>query len=373
MKTFSRIAQQFPMAAIWAAAIIPTLAIAQPNPGYVTNAVVSDVPGVARRADARVVNPWGVAFDGTRLFVAENGTGLITVHTPDGLPTRTSIRVPAPANSTNAFGTPTGIAINRSSGFFVTRTNGARRARSAVLFATEDGTIGGWNSATSGTNAVIVIDNSGTGAVYKGIALGTGTNGTFLYAANFTAGTIERYDTNFGLMQSFTDPTLSGAGFAPFGIKVIQRTLFVTYAVPAAGGRDDQPGQGNGAIALFNLEGTPLRVFADGGPLNSPWGLALAPTHYGKFSGNLLVGNFGDGRILGYNLITGEFLGALQSRAGDDIVIPGLWSLDFEREFADLRFDFEAPRLIFTAGINEEADGLLGTIRAINPFRTPAR
>ncbi len=345
-----------------------------PNPGYSTNALISDVAGVARRTDARVKNSWGLAFEPGLFFVAENATGLITIHNPDGSALRTSIRVPTPPGSTNASAAPTGIAINPDRGFLISLTNGQRRARSVLLFATEDGTIGGWNSSVSRTNGIIAVDNSASGAVYKSLAVAETTNGTFLFAANFRAGMIEKYDTNFALVQSFTDSSLTSSNFTPFGLKLIQQKLFVTFALAQPGRHDDQAGAGNGFVDIFNPDtGALVRSFAAQGALNSPWGLAFAPTHFGRFSGNLLVGNFGDGRINAYNIITGEFLGPLTTRAGDDLIISGLWSLDFGREPLFGRFDFEAVSLFFTAGINGEADGLIGNLRAIQPFLTPVR
>ena len=347
---------------------------ASTNPGYRTNNLVSDIKGIGR-FDARVVNPWGVAIDTTRIFIAENGTGLITIHSLAGIPARTAIHVPAPEGDTN-LAAPTGLSLNGTSGFII--TNGNKHARAQVLFVTEDGTIGGWHPNVSSTNAIIMVNNfaGGAGAVYKSLAVcstAISSNGPSLYAANFRANAIEQYNTNFQLVASFTDPTLP-SGFAPFGIKIIQKKLFVTYALQLGpDNKDDSPGPGNGVIDIFNLDGTLVRSFAASGPLNSPWGLALAPTHFGTFSGNLLVGNFGDGTINAYNLITGESLGPLTDSVGNPLVIPGLWSLSFGHEPTDVRFDFEATSLLFTAGINNEADGLVGTIRAISPFLTPVR
>lgn len=355
---------------------LAALAKDPPNPGYATNALISDVAGLAKRTDPRVVNSWGVAFTPSLFFVAENGVGLITTHNLNGAIIRAPIQVPLPPGSANANAAPTGIALNPGSGFLISSTNGQQRAPSVLLFATEDGTIGGWNSAISATNAIIAVDNSqgGTSAVYKSLAVATTTNGTFLFAANFRSGMLEKYDTNFALVQSFTDSSLTSSNFTPFGIKVIQQKLFVTFALANDVRHDDVAGAGNGFVDIFNPDtGTLVRSFAAQGPLNSPWGLAFAPTHFGRFSGNLLVGNFGDGRINAFNIITGEFLGTLATSAGDDLIISGLWSLDFGREPAAGHFDFEAMSLTFTAGINGEADGLIGNIRAITPSQTPIR
>lgn len=254
-------------------------------------------------------------------------------------------------------------------------TNGAHRSPAEFLAATEDGTILAWDQKLSGTNASIVVDRSGAGAIYKGLAIARTTNGApQIYAANFHAGVIDVFDANFNYVSSFTDASLptnnAPAMFAPFNIKTIRGKLFVTFALqklPDAA--DDQAGPGNGFIDIFDTDGTLLRQFATGGPLNSPWGLAIAPRHFGQFSGALLVGNFGDGRINAYHLLTGQFLGQLSDPSGAPIVILGLWGLTFERDEQPSReCEFEAIRLYFTAGPHDEEDGLLGYLRALNAF-----
>jgi uncharacterized protein (TIGR03118 family) len=363
-------------ATVIAATLVAATALAAQNEGFRVSNLISDVPGLAPRTSGRVINPWGLAEDQDNdvFYVAENGTGLITAHAGANGAILRSITVPAPASSTN-LSTPTGLVFNRGSGFVIsnTSTNKPKHGRSVLLFVTEDGTIGGWNSSVVSTSAVIVIDNSGAEAVYKGAALAKSTNfGTCLYAANFHAGIIEQYDTNFALVGMFYDPAVP-SGFAPFGIHTIQSKLFVTYAKQAEGMHDDEPGPGNGVVDIFNPDGMLVRTFTSGGTLNSPWGVTLAPTHFGIFGGTLLVGNFGDGTINAFNLITGEFLGQFTDQNGSTISIPGLWSVEPNRNLPQIGFDYTASRLYFTAGIDSEANGLIGTVRPISPNLTPMR
>ena len=368
MKTKTRLRLKFTLGGIFfALAIAPLLSHgAVINTGYRTNALVSSVPGVARHTDLRLINPWGIAIGPASVAVADNGTGLVTAHGfGTGVPSRRAIQVPVPAGDTN-HATPTGLALNPTRQFVI--TNGTHIKPAELLIATEDGTISGWNPFGR-TNATLLVDNSGAGAVYKGLALAFATNGPFLYAANFHAGVVEVYDTNFTLVTTFTDPTL--VGFAPFNIRRIQDKLFVTFAKQDVAMHDDVAGAGNGYIRIFNTDGTLVRNFADQGALNAPWGMAVAPRHFGKFSHALLVGNFGDGTINAYNLLTGEFLGPLTNASGDPITISGLWGLAFDRDLPEDDFDFEASKLFFTAGINDEADGVFGIIRAIAPFAPP--
>ncbi len=175
-------------------------------------------------------------------------------------------------------------------------------------------------------------------------------------------------------MQSFADTNLP-ALFAPFNIRTIRGRLFVTFAKQKLPDKmDDDAGPGNGFIDIFDTDGTLLRSFASNGALNSPWGMAVAPIRFGKFSHALLVGNFGDGRINGYDLLTGKLLGNLTHADGSDVVIEGLWAISFERdELFEHESDFRAQRLYFTAGPNEESDGLFGFLRPVSLLVPPAR
>ncbi len=232
-----------------------------------------------------------------------------------------------------------------------------------------------WNHSVTGTNGVIVVDNSASGAVYKGLAIVRDANDApLIFAANFHAGSVDVFDGEFHPLFSFTDTNLPPL-FAPFNVRNIRGRVFVTVAkqrLPAM--HDDDAGPGNGFVDIFDTDGTLLRRFATQGVLNSPWGMAVAPARFGKFTHALLVGNFGDGRINAFDLLTGKLLGHLTQGDGEDLVIEGLWGLSFERdEVFEHESDFRADRLYFTAGINGEADGLAGIIRPMSPFLKPAR
>ncbi len=206
-------------------------------------------------------------------------------------------------------------------------------------------------------------------AVYKGLAMGSNANGNFLFETNFQAGTIDVLDTNFTPVISplaFVDTTIP-AGFAPFNIENIGGQLFVTYAKQDSAKHDDVSGDGNGFIDVFNTSGVLLRRFASQGPLNSPWGMAVAPSNFGAFSNTLLVGNFGNGRINAFNLSTGAFVGQMLEPGGRSLTIQGLWGLTFGNGGSAGSRD----RLYFTAGIpgggEVEDHGQFGEIRPLRP------
>jgi uncharacterized protein (TIGR03118 family) len=211
----------------------------------------------------------------------------------------------------------------------------------------------------------VTIDRSASGAVYKGIALGSNGVGPLLYAANFSARAIDVFDANYqpvAVSGGFNDPNLP-VGFAPFNIQRIGRKLFVTYALQDSLKHDDVPGPGNGLINVFNMDGTFVQRLVSNGPLNSPWGVTLAPDFFGDYSNTLLVGNFGDGSVNAFDPFTGDFLGALQDSNGNPINIPGLWAL----QFGNGHDGGDANALYFTAGIsgsgNTEDHGLFGSIQ----------
>jgi uncharacterized protein (TIGR03118 family) len=350
---------------------IPLFSIGQiTNPGYDQSNLVSDIASNAPVVDPHLVNPWGIVSGRSGVWINDNGTGLTMLYGPHGRPSNQVIHIPGPGGGP---GTPTGLVINDTGRFMITDASGTKHGPSSLLMATEDGTIVAWSSSFSGSNAVIVADRSGSGAVYKGLAVAAVTNElpfAQLFAANFHAGVVDMFDSSFNYMSSFTDTGLP-PNFAPFNIRRIRGRLFVSFALqrlPDA--HDDQAGQGNGYIDIFDLDGTLLRRFAATGPLNSPWGMAIAPKNYGRFSHALLVGNFGDGRINAYDLLTGKQLGHLTGADAitPDVAIEGLWGLAFDHDEApEHESDFRADRLYFTAGINDEADGLLGYLRARAP------
>ena len=351
--------------------LIAAVTQASAQTSYLRTNLVSDIPGVANFADPNLVNAWGIVNAGTTgpIWISDNGTGLSTVYTGEGVafPTNSPIvvTIPTPPNSpAGAMAAPTGVVFNSTSSFVVSA--GGNSGASRFIFATEDGTISGWNPAVDATHAILAVNHSGpgnsggrtpNGAVYKGLAIGNNGSGDFIYATNFRDGVVEMYNSQFQLVKSFTDDGIP-SGFAPFGIRNIDNKLFVTYAEQDAKHHDDVKGAGNGFVDIFDLNGNLQSEFAVHGTLNSPWGLAVAPSGFGDFSGALLVGNFGDGRINAFNPGTGEFLGQLQDTFGNPMTINGLWGLNFGNGA------HQAPQttLFFTAGIGDEDHGLFGAI-----------
>jgi uncharacterized protein (TIGR03118 family) len=256
---------------------------------------------------------------------------------------------------------PTGQVANPTTGFTLTPGNPAR-----FIFAAIDGSISGWNPTVNATNAIVKVLASPNN-VYTGLALANAGAATFLYAANFKTGHIDVYDSNFAptaLGGNFTDPTLP-AGYAPFNIEVLGGNLYVQYAKVAANG-DEDPGPGNGFVSVFDTNGNFVRRLISNGSLNAPWGIAFAPAVFGHFSSDLLVGNFGDGRINAFDPTTGAFLGSLSDSSGNPIEIDGLWALKVRPTGPSI----DPNRVYFTAGINNEANGLFGALAAIPPPST---
>ncbi|HEV2256685.1 MAG TPA: TIGR03118 family protein [Streptosporangiaceae bacterium] len=340
------------------------------NSAYRQTNLVSDIPGLALHTDPNLRNSWGTSTGpGLPIWVSDNATGVATLYDGQGNPQSGPgnqplvVRIPAPPSAgPGAVGAPDGTVFNPTPDGFVVTKNGVS-APAKFLFATEDGTIVGWNSAVDPTQAVIAVDRSTAtdqagdhGAVYKGLALVSTPTGKFLYATNFRFGTIEVFDSNFHQVNSFTDPTVP-AGFAPFGIHNIGGNLYVTFAKQDAAKHDDDAGPGNGFVDVFAPNGNLLQRLASQDRLNSPWGVTLAPVTFGAFGGDILVGNFGDGRINAFNPTTGQFLGQLRTHGGP-ITISGLWGLRFP--VGSLNATPNA--LYFTAGLNDEADGLFGDI-----------
>ncbi len=345
--------------------LVAVARVAVPSQGYREVDLVSDGAVAARFTDPNLVNPWGLSVLPTgRIWVSDNGTGNSTVYHPDGIPFPLIVKIPGPGGVGQ--GAPTGLALNDTLGFVIT-ANGVSEA-SRFIFATEDGTILGWNSTVAPADAVVAVDNSASGAVYKGIAVGQSGGSNFIYVTNFHDGVVEIYDENFAFVKSFTDDTVP-AGFAPFGIRNIGGSLYVTYAMQDVNKHDDVAGAGNGFVDVFDTSGTFVKRFASQATLNSPWGLASSPDRFGTFSNAILVGNFGDGHINAFD-VDGNFLGQLTDLKGTEIVIDGLWGLDFGSIAAQANAAgvLSRPVLYFTAGINHEANGLFGYLRPFPPF-----
>lgn len=346
----------------------PAMAGAQAGGSYVQRNLVSDLPNIARFQDPNLVNAWGLSHSPAGAWrVSDNGTGLATSYKGNGMGVPPAVTIPLPGGGPG--GAPTGNVFNPTSRFAVSQ--GGASGPAQFLFATEDGTIAGWNPAVDPAHALIAVDRSRVrqgkflGAVYKGLALGQDGPASFLFATDFRFGVVEQFDSQFRLVRSFTDPVLAadcplpGQCFAPFGIQNIGGSLFVSFALQNQAHHDDVAGAGNGFVDVFDTGGTLIRRFAAGGALNSPWGLALAPAGFGTFSNDLLAGNFGDGRISAFDPATGAFLGQLRDPHGRPITINGLWGL----AFGNGGLAGDTTTLFFASGLNDEADGLFGTIQ----------
>ena len=319
----------------------------------------SHTPGVTPTTtiDPNLINPWGVAESPTGLFwVSDNGTGVTTIYNAAGMPAGPQL-VTVAAIPGEDHSSPTGQVFNAGVGFDV--TSGGKTGSAKFIFATEDGTISGWSPNVDPTNSVIAVDNSSKGAVYKALAIGTNDDGTFLFAANFDSGKVDVFDQNFKQVSSFTDRHLP-QGYAPFNVQVLDGHLFVTFALQDAAKHDDVAGAGNGFVDEFDLEGHLIQRVASRGPLNSPWGLAIAPSSFGDLAGDLLVGNFGDGTINAFNPKNDHFDGKLLGANGAPITIGDLWALVPGNGSGNS----DPNKIYFTAGVQDEAQGLFGTLSA---------
>jgi uncharacterized protein (TIGR03118 family) len=351
-----------------------------PNRYVVTN-LTSDIPGAAPNTDSVLQNAWGVAFTpaASPFWVADNATGCSTLYNGQGVsqpqPTPLLVKIPLPDGSIPATAckhadpnhppsptpaAPTGLVWNpttsTTTGFLVPNQNPPKVA--SFIFDTEDGTISAWTGGLSVPDAaVLAVDNS-PGAVYKGLVFGVNANGVFLFATNFRAGTVDVFDHNYQPATTdggFNDPSIP-VGYAPFGIQNIDGSLFVTYAKQNPAKHDDLAGPGRGFVDVFDTDGHLLQRFASRGALNSPWGVARASFAFGRFSGDVLIGNFGDGKINAFDS-NGNFLGTLRDNNGKQIKIDGLWTLTLGGGT-----NSSSDTLYFTAGPNGETDGVFGTI-----------
>ena len=330
---------------------------------YTVTPLVSDQPGMAPHTDGNLVNAWGLtAGPTTPWWVSDNGTDKSTLYGGDGTPRALVVDVA---------GGPTGTTFNPTAGFLLP-TGG----KALFLFDSEDGVIRGWNGA-QGTTAVVVKDRSNVGAIYKGLTIADTKAGPRLYAADFHNGRIDVLDGNFDLKPGgFRDPFLP-RHYAPFNVQVIGDRVFVAYAKQDAEAEDEIAGQGRGFVDVYDLKGRLLARVASRGHLNAPWGLALAPASFGRFAGDLLVGNFGNGKVNAYeerskahfdsrkhharhrgHFNRFKFRGTLRDGHGRPVVIDGLWALRFGNDSAA----GPSSTLFFTAGPNDENNGLFGTI-----------
>jgi uncharacterized protein (TIGR03118 family) len=326
----------------------------------VTN-LVSDGSVPAVTTDPDLINPWGVAYSPMGPFwVSDNGMGLATVYTGAGAKVPLTVTI-APPGGSRATAAPTGQVFNSDSSEFKLTAN--PNSAAAFIFDTEDGTISGWSSKVSLTSSILEVDNSagGTGAVYKGLAIAGPAGSQTLYATNFRSGNVEMYNDTWAPTGTFTDATVM-PGYAPFNIQQLNGHLFVTFALQDGAKHDDVGGPGNGYVDEFNLNGTfDQRIVSAGGPVNSPWGLAIAPSSFGTYAGDLLVGNFGDGTISAFDLTTDAYEGQLLDAKGNPIVLGDLWAL----MPGNGNPAANPGDIYFTAGVLKESEGLFGSISAI--------
>jgi uncharacterized protein (TIGR03118 family) len=326
--------------------------------------LVADTAGVAAHTDTNLVNAWGVAFSPNGPFwIADNGTGVSTLYDGSGATAGSPVPIPPPTGGTPP-SAPTGTVFNGNPNEFLV---GGAGTAAFFIFATEDGTISAWDG---GASAVLKVNNSGNGTVYKGLAIASQGTSDFLYATDFNHGQVDIFDSTFSPHGTFTDPALTAQGFAPFGIRNIGGKLYVTFAKQDAAKHDDVKGAGNGFIDVFNPDGTMVGTMPliSHGALDSPWGLAIAPAAFGSFAGDLLVGNFGDGTINAFNPTTGASLGPLTTTSGSPVVIDGLWALTFGNGGAAGSPD----TLFFTAGPGDEKHGLFGSLEAVTTSPGPS-
>jgi uncharacterized protein (TIGR03118 family) len=330
--------------------------------GYTQLNLVSDQANTALLTDPNLVDAWGIGLSpfGGEFFVSDNVPGVATQYggAVNGSPfTRDPLVVQIP------FGSPSGAVFNGTASFKLNDGNPAR-----FLVSQETPWAGGWDPGLQPpTSGQFVVDTVPAAAVYKGITIAQVGTSNFLYLANIRSGAIEVYDAQFNrvtLSGTFTDPNLP-AGFAPFNVEAINvpgvgTELFVTYAKQNQNKDGDVPGAGNGFVDVFKPDGTFVKRLVSNGPLNSPWGLALAPGNFGDLSGDLLVGNFGDGAINAFNPTSGAFAGTLNDAAGNPMHIDGLWGLQFGNGVSA----GDGNVLFFSAGPLGETHGLFGALHA---------
>jgi uncharacterized protein (TIGR03118 family) len=332
-----------------ALALVSPLGAAEQNAYVVTNLVSSGPAVPAAAHDASLVNGWGLtASSGSPWWVADNGANVSTLYNGN-----TGAKL---GLTVTVLGGPTGTVFNIAGAGFAVPSG----ASSRFLFASEDGKIRGWPG--SGPAQETAAQSPVPFAKYKGLAIAVTGDGPRLYATDFHNGRVDVWDSSWNLITSatFTDPSIP-AGYGPFGIQRIGETIFVTYAKQDADAADELHGQGLGFVDAYDTAGNLLGRVAQHGQLNAPWGLALAPPSFGRFGGDLLVGNFGDGQINAYaKLPNGQFehRGELRGTDGKPLVIDGLWALEFGNDGAA----GPSTRLFFTAGPNDEQDGLFGSI-----------
>lgn len=353
---------------------------------YQQTNLVSNTSGAAEVTDPQLVNAWGLArSSGSAWWVAENGTGVVTLYNGPGAKQSLIVTVPPadPTNKQTPTGSPTGTIPNGSPTDFLLAPGQA----AAFIFATADGSIAAWNpnvalaqgQAAPSTHAVTVAKMT-DGSVYTGLTTGLIENKRYLYAANFAKGRVDLYDNAFhpvdlnGQQEAFQDDALP-RNFVPFNVQTIGNDIVVTYALHQPGDPFETDGPGFGYVDIYSANGRLLQRLEHGNWLNAPWGVALAPLDFGRFSHDLLVGQFAgagntesSGFIAAYDLVSGKFRGLLQNANGAPISINGLWSLSPANVSPSSADPDEAPaaEVYFTAGPNRGQSGLFGYLNAVS-------
>lgn len=317
---------------------------------YLQTNLVSDISGMAANTDTNLKNPWGMSFGATTpIWVSDQGTNMSTLYMGTG--TAVPLKVTVPPTAGIATG-PTGQVFAGGSGI----NDPSNGTAAFFTFATLAGTVDTWNMADNTTATVAATT---PGAVYTGLALAKNSSGEHLYAANFNGtGSIDVFNSTFSkvnLSGSFTDPNLP-AGYEPYNIvEAVGGKLYVEYAEFNSTNHMPVMGLGLGIVDIFDTNGVLLQRLITGGPLDAPWGVTLAPSGFGMFSNDLLVGNFGNGWINAFDPATGKFLGSLTGMNGKALVNSGLWAIEPGNSMAP-------DSLLFNAGINGQKDGLFGKI-----------
>jgi len=322
----------------------------------VTN-LTSDIANITgdNPADPDLGNPWGLAASPSGpWWVADNGTGVATLY--NGMGVKQGLTVTIPDWTGSGTGVPSGQVFNGTNDFQLSSNNPA-----TFLFDSEDGTVQGWNHNVNPTTAIIEVNNFGS-AVYKGLALASANGANYLYATNFYAGTVDVFDTHFAPhsfgASAFVDSTIP-TGFAPFGIQLVGNHLIVTYAKQDAEKHDDVAGPGNGYVDVWDTQGNLVARLQHLIQMDSPWGIALAPSNFGAFSNDLLIGNFGSGSIMVFNSTAPySFIGLMFDDSDLQLRIDKLWGLGFGNGGSA----GPTNTLFFTAGTFDETYGIFGTI-----------
>jgi uncharacterized protein (TIGR03118 family) len=326
--------------------------------GYVQTNLVSDLASEnAQITDANLKNPWGISESASSPFsISDQAANVSTQYTVTAAGVSQVPGTIAFATTAGPHG-PTAQVFNDTASFLVNGTP------ATTLFANLNGTISGWNSST-GTMAQVVVTTNGA-AVYTGLDMGSNASGDFLFAANPKQRRIDVYNDSFVLQNlgpnAFVDPSLP-AGLVPFNVDNINGVLYVTYAAAGPPAARNMAPEGVGAVAAFDTSGNFIQQVTSGGKLASPWGITLAPSTFGQFAGDLLVGNFSyqAGEINAYDPVSGAYQGTLADEHGNTLLAgsQGLWYLTF----GNGGNGGLADTLYFTAGLNAETDGLFGAI-----------